>query len=71
MTKREDLIVLVRKIMSCSGSESEIDAWLDQFQASVPHPAVTDLIYYGEREYTAEEIVDLALGYRPVSLPPS
>ena len=71
MSKHEELVVLVRKIISCAGSELEIDAWLDEFQANVPHPAVTDLIYYGEGERTAEEIVGLALGYRPVPLPRS
>jgi len=29
------------------------------------------MIYHGDREYTAEEIVDLALGYRAVPLSPS
>ncbi len=69
MTTREELIELVRKISDCAGTEEEIDAWLDELQQRVPHPAVTDLIYHGDRARTADEIVDLALAYRPPLVP--
>lgn len=69
MKTRNELVELVREIMKCEGSEDELDAWLDEFQASVPHPSVTDLIYHHDRELSAEEVVDLALSYRPIALP--
>lgn len=70
MTTREELVELVRKIVSCAGTEEEIDGWIDELQSRVPHPAVTDLIYHGDREYTPEEVVDLALAYRVTPLGP-
>jgi hypothetical protein len=66
---KQELIALVQRILDCEGSEGDIDVWLDEFQASVPHPAASDLIYYDAQERTAEEIVDLALAYRPLTRP--
>jgi hypothetical protein len=68
MTEREELIELVRKIIAAQGSEAEIDAWLDDLQARVPHPAVSDLIYHSPKNHSAEEVVDIALAYRPIQL---
>jgi hypothetical protein len=68
MTTREELIELVQKIVGCAGTEVETDAWLDEFQRRVPHPAISDLIYHGDRALTPEEIVDLALAYCPTPL---
>jgi hypothetical protein len=67
MTKSE-LIDLVKRIIAAQGTEEEIDGLITLLEQSVPHPRVSDLIYYPEREMTAEEIVDAALSYRPISL---
>lgn len=64
---REELIAAVRRIMDVEGEAGELDELIDVVQANVPHPAVTDLIYWppdGE-DLTPEEIVDRALAYRP------
>jgi hypothetical protein len=68
MNEREELIALVRRIVGCEGTEEAIEAWLDELQSRVPHPAVTDLIYHHEPELTPEEVVDVALAYRAVPL---
>ncbi len=68
---RPELVELVRRIMDGEGStEVEADALIDLFQASVPHPAASDLIFYppGGRSLTPEEVVDAALDYRPIAL---
>jgi hypothetical protein len=65
---REALVELVRKIMEAGGTEGEIDQWIEELQSRVSHPSVTDLIFHGERDYSAEEVVDLALKYRPTAL---
>jgi hypothetical protein len=70
MSERDELIDLVKRIINCEGTEQQIDAWLDEFQSRVSHPTATDLIYHHETELTAEEVVDLALAYRAVPLPP-
>jgi hypothetical protein len=67
MNLREELVALVRKIQAAEGSEQEMDAWIDELQSRVPHPAVTDLICYGDHEWSAEDIVERALAYRPIS----
>jgi hypothetical protein len=74
---REQLIVVVQRIMRCDGTEEEIDELVTTLERNVPHPAPTDLIFYPhdmipgfdlEQELTAEEVVDLALGYQPILL---
>ena len=45
---------------------------MDEFEANVPHPEASDLIFYPDRyfadEPTAEQVVDCALSYRPLQL---
>lgn len=65
---REELIVLVNKIIECEGSEDEINEMLEVLKRNVPHPEVDDLIYWNEEELTTEEIVDKALAYRPIQI---
>jgi hypothetical protein len=67
---RDELVELVGKILACEGSEEELDEWQDLLEQNVPHPEVSDLMYYSDREMTPEEIVDEALSYRPIPLPP-
>ncbi len=57
-------------------TEEEDDHYLQLFENNVPHPGASDLIFWPEREFgahepTAEEIVDRALSYRPIPLPPA
>lgn len=64
---REELIDLVKDIMNVKGkTEEQINALIDVLEKNVPHPAVSDLIYYDD--LTAEEIVDKALSYKPIQL---
>lgn len=61
---REDLILLVQQIHSGElppGQSDDIVALLEQ---SVPHPDVMDLV--ADPELSAEEVVDLAMGYNPL-----
>lgn len=66
---RDELIAVVRKLMAAEGSEEELDELEELLEENVPHPEVSALIYYPDREMTAEEIVDKALNYRPIILP--
>ncbi|MDU0203964.1 bacteriocin immunity protein [Paenibacillus sp. MAH-36] len=63
---KDQLIELVRKIMRVEGSEEEIDNMIEFLKFSVPHPEVSDLIYWNENELTAEEVVEQALSYKPI-----
>jgi hypothetical protein len=66
---KEELVILVKKIMNSEGTEAEIDEWERLVQQNVPHPEVSGLIFYPEVKMSAEEIVEVALGYRPIQLP--
>lgn len=66
--KKEELIELVRKIMCAEGTEEEIDKWMDVLEANVPHPEVSDLIFYPKKEMSPEEIVEEALSYKQINL---
>ncbi len=65
---RAQLVDLVRKICQAKGSEIEMQAWLMLVERNVPHPAVSDLIFYPDVEMTALEIVEVALSYKPILL---
>lgn len=64
---KEDLIILVEKIMKCDGTEEEIDEMIKLLEKNVPDPEVSDLIFWGE-ERTPQEIVEIALSYKPILL---
>lgn len=75
---RDELIDLVRRIMAAEGeTEEEADALVELFEANVPHPRASNLIFWPEheigerRELTPEEVVDLALSYEPIPLGPA
>ena len=66
---RQELVDLVEKIVSAEGSEAETSEWLETLEANVPDP-VSDLIFWTQREMSAEEIVAKALAYEVVAMPP-
>lgn len=65
---KEELVQVVRKIAESESTEAEIDQWIDVLEQNVPHPEVSDLIFYPEEEMTHEEIVEKALSYKPIQL---
>lgn len=76
---RDELIELGRKIVNCNGTEEEINSMYDLFSKNVPHPNGANLFFFPENynakknnlsEYnpTVEEVVDIALNYKPLSL---
>lgn len=74
---RDELIDLVRKIMDFEGIEKEVDEYIDVLEKNVPDPQVTGYIFWPSRytspprELSAEEVVDRALSYQPIILPPA
>ncbi|MGC4068451.1 MAG: bacteriocin immunity protein [Polyangiaceae bacterium] len=67
---RDELVGIVRRIMTAHGSEEQLDELLATLESNVPHPAVSDLIFYPPdgHDLTADEIVDQALQYRVTDL---
>lgn len=67
---REQLTELVHKLMSADyHSEEEGDELIDILESNVPHPEVSNLIFYPDREMSAEEVVEQALAYKTIQLP--
>ncbi|MCF2718379.1 bacteriocin immunity protein [Paenibacillus sp. 203] len=67
---RSELIELVGKIIRGEGTEEEIDSMLTIVKQNTPHPGISNLIYWDERDLSPAEIVDEALRYQPIILPP-
>jgi len=66
--KEDELVNLVKKICKAEGKEDEIKEMINVLEKNVPHPTVTDLIFYNNEELTPREIVARALAYKPISL---
>ena len=71
--ERDELVRLVTVLMSGAGSEEEQDAALKTLESRVLHPRVSGLMFWPshegfDRELSPEEVVDLALAYRPIVL---
>ena len=55
-------------------TEEEADVLVARFEANVPRPGASDLIFWPEhaigerRELTPEQVVDIALSYKPIHL---
>ncbi len=72
-TKRlsnDELLELITCLMNVEGTEYETAYWLELLEQNVPHPHVSDLIYWAVREMTPEEILAEALAYKPIITPP-
>ena len=64
---KQELVKLVKQIIDFGDrTEKEVDKMISILEQNVPHPAVTDLIYYNE--LSPEEIVDNALSYKPTRI---
>ena len=58
---RSEMVAAVRRLFAADGNEQELDQILDCLVQSVPHADISDLIYYPDKSFSEEEIVDEAL----------
>ena len=70
MSNHQHLVMLVRKMLNAEGTEQELDDMLTEVQQALPYAEISNLIFWDERELTAEQIVEEALQARPIQLPP-
>ena len=68
---RTELIALVEQLFSCRGTPAQENEWITALEQNVPHPAITDLMYWSDEELSPAQIVDRALAYKPIPLPAS
>jgi hypothetical protein len=66
---RAELVEVTQRVLD-DPANPDSPYYLLILQANVPHPAITDLIFWPAvgTEPTAEEIIDQALSYRPLAL---
>jgi hypothetical protein len=62
---RAEMISLVERLSTGKGSEAQQNAWLKQLSGVMPVGKITDLIYWPDREMTADEIVETIIAYKP------
>lgn len=68
---KSELIDLVRKIRNVEyNSEKKHSEAIFLFKDNVPHPSAANLIYHHKPRLTNEEVVEKALAYKPIILPP-
>jgi hypothetical protein len=58
---REELVDLVGRIMRLEASGATLDQWVWQLTQNLPH--ASDMIFWPDKERTAEEIVEDALAW--------
>ncbi|MFF3319958.1 hypothetical protein ACFYV5_31290 [Streptomyces sp. NPDC003035] len=62
-----ELVEIVRRVLT---ADPESDYYLRLLEANVPHPRVSDLLFHPSEKHqdtSAEQIVDEALKYRPIT----
>ncbi|MEO1052529.1 MAG: hypothetical protein AAFX87_17995 [Bacteroidota bacterium] len=67
---KDELVEIVNRIIN---ADEHTDFYLSVLKVNTPHPRVSDLIFWPEKEGltdepTAEEIVETALKYQPIQL---
>jgi hypothetical protein len=70
---RQGLLKLITLLYEGEGDDRQASEWIALIEANVPHPRVSDLIFYPKRDMTPEEMLEEALSYvpePPVALPP-
>jgi hypothetical protein len=60
---RDELVSLVGRIMRLEETGRILDEWVWELKQNVPHPHVTDMIFWPDKDRTADEIVDEALAW--------
>lgn len=71
MMTKEDLIKLVKKICIADfENETQYINAIFKFKENVPDPQAANLVFRHKPQLTPEEIVEKALAYKPIILPP-
>ncbi len=63
---RTVVITYIQRIRRADGTENEIDEMLKFIEDNVLDPSVSNLLFWDDRNLTAEEIYDIAMSYKPI-----
>ncbi|MGE6406099.1 bacteriocin immunity protein [Bacillus velezensis] len=61
---KEELISLVKEIMNPPLDDEKVSEYLALLEKNVPHLAPSDLIFWSNENYTAEQVVRIVLNYK-------
>jgi hypothetical protein len=66
---RAQLVALVQRLLQADyHDDEECDQILATLQEHVSDPQISDYIFWPDRDMTAEDIIDRALGHQPIIL---
>ena len=63
---KEQVISLIEKIQNSEETEQEVDDMIELLKKNVLDPNVSNLIFWSEEEYSAEQIYEMAMSYKPI-----
>jgi hypothetical protein len=66
----EALLKIIRDLQNGLGSDDQVNDWIVILSQSLPHPNVSDLIFFHTPELSAEQILSIAKSYKPIVPPP-
>ncbi|MGV3273125.1 bacteriocin immunity protein [Bacillus sp. CIS52] len=61
---KEELISLVKEVMNPTLDDEKVSEYLALLEKNVPHPAPSDLIFWSNENYTAEQVARIVLNYK-------
>jgi hypothetical protein len=64
----EELLEIIAYLVNGHGSASEQGYWLEFLERNLPHPAISDLIYWRFAEPNPAQILAEAKAYKPIQL---
>lgn len=65
---RDQLVELVQRIRNFRGSDKQLSSLIEVLERNVPHPNVSNLIFWHAPELSSDEVIEQALKYRPLEL---
>lgn len=69
MNDKKDLVIsYIKKVMLSIGTDKEINNMINFIQENTLAPNIIDLIFWNDRDLTAEQIYDIAMDYKPLIL---
>lgn len=66
--EKPELLELINKLANGEGNDQEAQEWLETINRNVPFPNVSELIFYHDPELSPEEILEIALKFKPIQL---
>jgi len=60
------VLILISRAIDPTTPDDELAEILEELNRTLPHPAISDLIFHHEPELSAEQVLEIARAYRPL-----